>query len=808
MISRLGLFSLSVVLLLLTACSAQPNPIALATVTATDAPRPAGTSAPTIAPSPTATVTPTATPSPTPTPQPEVLLKDAAQAVHDGDYEAAIQEYQAVIDEPSSPLQKQSALIELALTHLRANNLNDAIDRFDQFIDQYPKADRLADAYFGLGEAYFDQSQWTKAIEAYQKYLALRGDVIASYVQERIGDAFTQQNDAEQAAIAYQTALSNAASTSDAAGLREKLALAYRLSKNYGAALAQYDQILSFAQQPAYRAQIMYRAGQTLIDSGQADAGYQRWVELVNTYSDRNDAYQALVALINAGVTVNEFQRGLVDYYARQYDAAIAAFERFIAANQDHGNAHYYIGLAYRSAGNLKAAIPAFDEVINTHPEASRWGDAWLEKAQAQWSGGDLDDALNTLTTFVKKHAAAPQASTALWNAAGYLEKSGDYKRAIDFNLQLQADYPNDGNASESLFDAGLDAYRIDQPTIAISAWRALSNTYPLSQLYTASLFWQGKTLLKSNRSQAEAVLRLADRDPRSYFGLRAADLTSNAGALPFVPARLDIDPDEGRADAEAWLANWLNVPITSLQSLPASVTSDPHFQRGEELWRLGKTAQARDEMVALRSAFDDDAVAQYTLSIYCRDIGLYYPSIAAAARLIRMSPAGAVDQAPIFLARLVYPIYYHNLIAPEVEANDVDPLIIYSLIRQESLFEGIATSSAFANGLMQIIPATGEQIARDLNWPNYQQRDLYRPMVSVKFGVYYLKRYGLNLLDNDMFAAWAAYNGGPGNAARWRDAAKGDVDLFVENISLAETRLYIERLRENLAMYQKLYGK
>jgi len=44
--------------------------------------------------------------------------------------------------------------------------------------------------------------------------------------------------------------------------------------------------------------------------------------------------------------------------------------------------------------------------------------------------------------------------------------------------------------------------------------------------------------------------------------------------------------------------------------------------------------------------------------------------------------------------------------------------------------------------------PPTGEQIARDLRWSNYQQSDLYRPFISVKFGVYYLRRYGLDYLD------------------------------------------------------------
>jgi soluble lytic murein transglycosylase-like protein len=61
---------------------------------------------------------------------------------------------------------------------------------------------------------------------------------------------------------------------------------------------------------------------------------------------------------------------------------------------------------------------------------------------------------------------------------------------------------------------------------------------------------------------------------------------------------------------------------------------------------------------------------------------------------------------------------------------------------------------------------------------------------------------------DDDGYAAWAACNGGPGNAQRWKEVSNGDTDLFVENISLGETRLYIDRLRENLAWYQRLYGR
>ena len=786
----------SIGLIMLTACAAAPAPLATATATRAST----ATAAPTFTPSPTAT------PRPTATPQPEVQLKQAAQAVHDGDYVAAIQQYQALLGAARS----DPAAIELAQTQQRAGYLTDALDSFQRFIDQYPQSARLADGWFGLGEIHFTQENWPKAIAAYRNYLDLRPDLIASAVQERIGDAATQQGDLEQAATAYQAGIVRATNPSESANLREKLALTDRLLKNYAAAVAQYDQILSFAQQPAYRAQVLYQSGQTLIDAGDTKAGFQRFIDLINTYPDRNDAYQALMALVNAGVAVNEFQRGLVDYYARQYDAARAAFERFSAAQADHGNAHYYIGLCYKGAGNIPAALEALAEIIDQHPEASRWSEAWIVRAETQWLGGDRDGALATVTTFVTKHPTDTLAATALWNAAGYLEHDGDYARAVDFNLQLPAHYPNDDHAAEALFDAGLDAYRVDSPTVAISAWQTLSNTYPLSEWYTAALFWQGKTWLKSDRAQAAALLDQARRASADYFSLRAGDMLSNRSDLSgFGEANLTglaVDPDAGRVEAETWLANGLGVDPALLRQLPAIITASDRFKRATEYWRLGQTAPARDEFIALRSAFDDDAIAQYTLAIYYRDLGLYYPSIAAATRLISLSPAGTIERAPIFLARLVYPIYYSNLVGAEAAARQIDPLVIFALIRQESLFEGRATSSAYANGLMQIMPATGEQIANDLRWPNYQLRDLYRPLVSVKFGVYYLRRYGLDYLEGDIFAAWAAYNGGPGNARAWKDASHGDVDLFVENISLAETRLYIERLRENLAMYQRLY--
>src|SRR3970282_1860219 len=105
------------------------------------------------------------------------------------------------------------------------------------------------------------------------------------------------------------------------------------------------------------------------------------------------------------------------------------------------------------------------------------------------------------------------------------------------------------------------------------------------------------------------------------------------------------------------------------------------------------------------------------------------------------------------------------------------------SVVRQESLFQGAATSSASARGLMQVIPTTGAAIASEVVWPpEYSAADLPRPLVSVRFGTHYLEQQR-DSFDGDLMAALAAYNGGPGNAATWVERAGGDADPLYEGM-------------------------
>jgi soluble lytic murein transglycosylase len=320
-------------------------------------------------------------------------------------------------------------------------------------------------------------------------------------------------------------------------------------------------------------------------------------------------------------------------------------------------------------------------------------------------------------------------------------------------------------------------------------------------------LLWLGKLhLAQGDREGAEAALEEASAAaPEEYYGLRARQLASTAAAEPFPPSAYGPRDDiNARREAEAWLADWLSLETSELSP---DLATDGRLQRGRELWRLGRFQQAKDELEALRLATYSDALAQYQLALAYSDLGLHRSSILSAWRLIGLSPVTRTVDAPPFVVQLAYPTAYEDLVVENAGQTGLDALLVFALIRQESLFESFAASTASAQGLMQVIPPTGAEITAELDWPPYYETaDLYRPYVSLRFGTYYLAKQR-ERFDGRIDAALAAYNGGPGNAQRWLERAGDDPDLFLEMITFGETRLYLQRILEHYAIYRALYG-
>jgi soluble lytic murein transglycosylase len=760
-----------------------------------------------------ATTTPTQSPAPSPTPSPTPLpadlLRMAEEALFVGDADAAVLAFQAVLSAAPDDTTAAEALLGLGHTYLQDGAYGDAAAVLGELLARFPTSPLAHDARFLLAEGLMAAGDPLAATDQYLAYLD--GETaIAAYIQERLGDALRSAADDSAAAAAYQVAVDTAPDPSFERTVREKLALALVAQEDYEAALTQYDAILA---QP--NARIAHQAAQTLLLAGRSEEAYARHLAILEDYPTSAWAYESLVVLVEAGVAVDDLTRGIVDYYGGAYGPSVTALYRYIDAHPvtHSGDAHYFAGLAHLAAGSPALAEGQFRVLVETHPENARWGDGWMGWAQSLTALDDVAGAVETYRAFaaaVPDHSRAPEA---LWTAAQLLESSGELEEAAGAYEECQATYPLSDYASAALLRGGLQHYQLGAAGSAAADWQALGETYPTSEYRAASFLWLGRAFLAMGQplSATVAFSQAVQAEPTGYYGLRAADLLADPLAPPFPPA--DYAPPAGtpadQVQAEEWLASWLGLASTeNLGDLDPTLETDGRLQRGLELWRLGLRDQARTELEALRRATAEDPLAQYRLALLFRDIGLYRSSILAASNLIGLSPAPTPLDAPPFLTRLAYPLYYDGLVSSNALSDDLPPLLLFALIRQESLFEGFATSYAYAHGLMQVIPSTGDYIAGQLGWPaDYETADLYRPIVSVRFGTWYLARQR-DRFDGRLDVALAAYNGGPGNAERWLEAAGADTDLFLERITLGEPRLYLQRIREHYAVYSALYGQ
>lgn len=168
-----------------------------------------------------------------------------------------------------------------------------------------------------------------------------------------------------------------------------------------------------------------------------------------------------------------------------------------------------------------------------------------------------------------------------------------------------------------------------------------------------------------------------------------------------------------------------------------------------------------------------------------------------------------AVHQSmPGWYARLWYPLDYEAAINRDARLNGVDPALVAAMTWRESGFDATAESGRGAVGLMQVLPSTARFIEGQPDPPPGRAIDIRDPEVNISYGTWYL-RYLLDRHGGSVPAALAAYNAGPDNMRKWREAALArGADLRVpEDIPFAETRNYVTDVMAAWPLYREAYG-
>jgi soluble lytic murein transglycosylase len=460
------------------------------------------------------------------------------------------------------------------------------------------------------------------------------------------------------------------------------------------------------------------------------------------------------------------------------------------------------MALSYEALGDFESALAQWELYAATEPAI-----AALEQAKILARIGETETAVAAYTEFIETYPEKEQAPFASWSLAQLSEQLGDVATAVDLYVSLADNTPDNANAAEALVIAGQLNYDNEAPEAALILWQRAATEYPDSDFGAAAMVRLLRLLPEEQNELRATIQALAKANTTTgYAGWRARDLANDFP--PFFSLPPFEQPENEVAayqEVEAWLETELELDKgTVLSEFGPELQNDPRLIIGEQLWNLGLMSDAQLEFNDLRANYAADAVASYQLALYLHDLGLYRSAIGAAETVLRLT-GQSVLEAPPLIGRLAYPIPFADLIVPLAEEYDYDPRLQWALIRQESLFDTIARSSAAAQGLSQVIPDTGAWIAQRLQWPDYENDDLYKPHVGLTFGAYYLSQQ-LSDFDNTVHAALSAYNAGPGNAYRWYETAVDDIDLYVATVDFPETRTYIERIYAGYDIYRYLY--
>lgn len=766
---------------------------------------------PTIQNTPLPTLPPT--PTPIPTPEPGLRIESGDSALWNGDYDRAIQEYSLALEMSASIESDTAALLGLGRTYYQMGDYSSAQTMLNSAIAIVGESSQKAPLLFTLAEVYEKLDQPVDAAWAFQEYLNLRPGLIDFYIYERIGDNQYQAQNFQQAIEAYLQAIQSP-HLADTLYLNIKIADAYVNMGEFETALISYQDVYDRTANDFYKAESLRKIGDIKIEQGLFEEAYQIYQEVVSNFPVSYDAYLALVTLLDADQPVSDLDRGLINYFVQQYGFAVDALVRYLKDNplSHPDSAHYYLGLSYLALGEYNKAINAWQEIVDEHVNERFWASAYDEIAYAQSVYlGKADKAIDTYLEFVDRSPLHERAPEFLYYAARTAERNNDLKTAARLWERIGTQFSTSTWAYDGLFQAGIARYRLGEYEEAISIYQSALGVTNSTGEQAGAYFWIGKCYFKlGNTEYAEnSWLQATTSDPTGYYSERAADLLAGISAFsPPTSYNLNFNLIAERSEADSWMHSTFSISPEEDLTDYTPLNSDPRLIRGTELWNLGLLEAARAEFESMRLEIADNPANLYRLMNYLNEIRLYRSAIMVARQILNLAgydDAGTFN-APIYFNHIRFGTYYSDIILAAAQEYQLEPLFLLSVIRQESLFEGFVTSTAGARGLMQIIPSTGQEIFTNLFWPsNYTGQDLYRPIINIYFGAYYLDRQR-DYFNGDLYLALAAYNGGPGNAASWMSVADNDPDLFLEVIRFSETRNYIRSIYELFTIYSNIY--
>jgi soluble lytic murein transglycosylase-like protein/TolA-binding protein len=493
----------------------------------------------------------------------------------------------------------------------------------------------------------------------------------------------------------------------------------------------------------------------------------------------------------------------------KQWETALDVCQQVLydasADSGEQAQALLELGKAYAGADRPSDALDTYATVAERFAGSSFGSRALLESAKLNVRREYGARAVWLWQRVRNEYAGTPQAVQAQWELARSYDKNGLPEQAVAQYAKLAHDHPTSFLADDALFRAGVRSYLSNDYARAAELLVEATNMAS-DRLADDAPYWAGKAYLALGKTHIAThyLSRSAQVRPAGFYSYRAWAALRELSMIGFrrahrvplgdrwlmiLPARLSTASARRKAVLAASPPTGLSEPAANLARRAAFLIE---HQLPEADWDL-------DKLSVMNAVPDRQRLAQLFLHVGASD-----RCVSTAVGL--GSSAGSGSRVANLLPHL-YPLAHGQRVDTLASAAGLDPLLVHSVMREESHFRGTLASSAGAVGLMQVMPSTGRWIALKLELEDYNDDSLLDRDVNLALGTWYLG-YLWKEFDGNLIYVVASYNGGPGNVRRWLDADNGseDVDAFIESIPLDETRNYIKKVLGTYGNYLQLY--
>ncbi|MCL2688439.1 MAG: transglycosylase SLT domain-containing protein [Chitinispirillia bacterium] len=450
--------------------------------------------------------------------------------------------------------------------------------------------------------------------------------------------------------------------------------------------------------------------------------------------------------------------------------------------------------------GQWQQAINIYRKLHTDHGPES---EVIMQIARAYRNLNNFEESDKWYNTHIRHFPSNSRTQEILWLRAWRHEERKQYTAAAAIYRRVLN--TKGRRTDEAHLRYALCFYRQEKYDSALVVLRNFHKKSPQSSFMWAGQFWQGKSLLAMGRKdEAHKVWNNISRlDPTDYHAHRARQLMGDTiSGLVITNALLStgVMPEE---NVRAWLDS---ISPSARRSLTAKDSID--LRRGAALLTVGRPRQASFFLENLEINYHGNLSLQYDLATAYTMAGNEALAFRVARRLAWRIPVEHRASAPVQVKKLLFPPFFSPVISENAKRFGVDPLFVSAVMRQESMFDMNIVSPAGAIGLMQIMPATGRQIAGNLK-ERFTVDSLYSHTLNIRFGTFYLR----GLLDHykgnpelTHVLALCGYNAGRHNANRWLERNKNlEYDLFVEDVGFLETRGYVKKVMANYWTYKAL---